>query len=171
MFQINETLILIINLKPEGDKMNNEIKIQKTTGLLLVGLLLAVVVGGYLVFGAGSNAGQTVGTPQPPAENQPGTTNQPSSTGENVQEVYLKATASGYDKSEIVVKKGVPVKLHFTAQNAGCGSYLVIYGLNEKVLSKNGQEGILEFTPQQEGSYEYNCGMRMFKGGKLVVTA
>ena len=69
-----------------------------------------------------------------------------------------------------MVRKGVPVRLHFTAINAGCGSQLVIYGMNVKALSR-GQETVVEFTPEKEGTFEYNCGMRMFDPGRFVVTA
>lgn len=87
------------------------------------------------------------------------------------QDIYLKALAGGtYDKREITVKKGVPVKLHFTAdKDAGCGRQLVVYGLNVNAISKNGEENVVQFTPQKTGSFEYNCGMRMFRPGKLVV--
>jgi heme/copper-type cytochrome/quinol oxidase subunit 2 len=147
--------------------MGNDITLNKTTAFLMAGLFLAIVVGGYLAFGASGPGAQPGDQPEANPPVQPSATGAPSG---GVQEVYLKASSGGYDKSEITVKKGVPVKLHFTAQNAGCGSYLVIYGLNVKVLSK-GQEAVVEFTPQQEGTYEFNCGMRMFPPGKFVVTA
>jgi hypothetical protein len=151
--------------------MGNEVTMNKTTVFLLVGVFLAIVVGGYVMFGQNSGA-------QPAAPGQPGATPQPAAVGGvqgapdvGVQDVYLKATAGGYDKSEITVKKGIPVRFHFTAQNAGCGSLLVIYGMNVKVSSQNGREGVVEFTPQQEGTFQYNCGMRMFDPGRFVVTA
>ena len=152
--------------------MSNEIKIQKNTGILLVGLFLAIVLGGYFVLGSTASTAQSSGgnaiTPSD-SSNQPSTA--PSVNG-GAQEVYLKATGSGYDKMQITVKKGIPVRLHFTAQNAGCGSYLKIYGIDgANVLSQNGQEAIVEFTPTQEGTYQYTCGMRMFAPGKFIVTA
>ena len=144
--------------------MENEVKINKTTALLLAGLFLAVVAGGYVVF---ADNGQS--QPAVPSGGS-GEVQPPAATGD-MQEVYLKATAGGYDKSEIVVKKGIPVRLHFTAINAGCGSQLVIYGMNVKALSRNGQEAVVEFTPQNEGTFEYNCGMKMMDPGRFVVTA
>jgi|SRR3989344_9176022 len=86
-------------------------------------------------------------------------------------DVYIKALAGfSYDPMQVTVKKGVPVKIHFTAeQNVGCGRQLVIYGTNVNVVSKNGEEQTVEFTPQKEGTFEYSCGMRMMKPGKLVV--
>src|SRR3989338_7026816 len=55
----------------------------------------------------------------------------------NAQEIYIKALSNGtYDKSEIRVKKGIPVNLHFSAEpNAGCGRFLSVYGLNVNALS------------------------------------
>jgi plastocyanin domain-containing protein len=75
-----------------------------------------------------------------------------------------------YDVNELRVKAGVPVRLHFTAEpTAGCGRMLVIYGLNVRVTSTNGEEEIAEFTPTQAGTYDYSCGMRMFGPGKFIV--
>ncbi len=150
--------------------MSNDIKIQKKTLFVFLGLMAALVIAGVLVFGTGSV--QTGNN-----NNQPGSTQvtgsdnrAPSPTGQGVQDVYLTLSGGRYDKDQITVKKGIPVRLHFTAINAGCGSQLVLYGLNVRVVSRN-QEATVEFTPQQEGTYEYNCGMRMFKGGRFVVTS
>ncbi len=88
------------------------------------------------------------------------------------QDIYIKALSSGtYDNREVTVKKGVPVNLHFSAeQGAGCGRYLKVFGMdNVNALSKNGEEVVVNFTPQKEGTFEYSCGMRMFRPGKLVV--
>ena len=90
-----------------------------------------------------------------------------------LSDIYIKALNSySYDPQQVTVKKGQPVKLHFTAEsNAGCGRQIVVYGMGQNIsaVSKNGAEQVIEFTPQKEGIFEYNCGMRMFKAGKLVV--
>lgn len=91
-----------------------------------------------------------------------------------VQDVYVRALGGAdfgaYDKTELTVKKGVPVRLHFSADaDAGCGRSLVVYGLNVRLTAKNGQEAVAEFTPQEAGTYEYSCSMRMFGPGKLIV--
>ncbi|MFH0885375.1 MAG: cupredoxin domain-containing protein [Candidatus Micrarchaeota archaeon] len=139
------------------------ITIHKTTLMVFVGLILAILLGGYVVFSA----------PQQNALGTSGNGNDVSSGigGAAAQDIYIKALSNGaYDKQEITVKVGVPVRLHFTADpNAGCGRQLVIYGLNVKALSRNGEENVVEFTPSQEGTYEYNCGRRMWQPGKLVV--
>ncbi|MBI4052845.1 MAG: cupredoxin domain-containing protein [Candidatus Diapherotrites archaeon] len=142
----------------------NEVKVQRVFLLLVLGAL--VVFGGMVLFWFGANAA--------PARSA-SVNNQGIVAGGNgqAQDIYIRALSSGtYDKSEVTVKKGVPVRLHFSADpGAGCGRYLVLYGLNVNALSKNGEEAVVDFTPQQEGSFEYNCGMRMFKPGTLKVLA
>ncbi|MDO8553381.1 MAG: cupredoxin domain-containing protein [Candidatus Micrarchaeota archaeon] len=151
--------------------MTDEIKINKKMFLLILGLLVSLVVGGFLVFGSSSQSTDDKNTVPTGAQV---ILTAPNAQG--VQEIYLKASSGGYDKSEIVVKKGVPVRLHFSAKNAGCGSYMVIYGLKNglrdvNALSRDGEDSVVDFTPTQEGTYEYNCGMRMFRGGRFVVVA
>ena len=121
--------------------------------MLLAGMSLLIVL---LVFGC---LGQSTEQKNPPTSNS------------EKQEIYIKALANGdYDNKEIVVKKGIPVRVHFTANpGAGCGRQLVIYGTNVNLISQNGEEKTAEFTPQKEGTYEFSCGMRMQGPGRLVV--
>ena len=80
------------------------------------------------------------------------------------QQVSLTATGSGYDKETIYVKAGVPVHFAFTAINAGCGSQLIIDKVGVQLVSRNGQTVYADFTPTAPGSYNYHCGMNMFRG-------
>ncbi len=173
-----------------------EIKIQRTTALLLAGLVLVALFGAYTVFStsaqvkAGGGVPANVPAPSPQAGKAggcgcgggpiaSGTTGSGSSAagnataaGGNAEDIYLRALDTGvYDKQEITVKKGIPVRLHFTADpDAGCGRQVVIYGLDVRAVSQNGEEDVVEFTPQDAGTYEYSCGMRMWGPGKLIVT-
>ncbi len=156
--------------------MGNEIEISKTTALLMAGLFLAIVVGGYVVFGAGAKgadlapSGSYAGA-QPGAVGQPAAgSGQPSAAG--VQDVYIKALGTGgYDNPQVTVKKGIPVRLHFSAQaNAGCGRAFYLDGFNVKLISYSGEEQVAEFTPQQEGTFAYHCGMNMFRGRMVVAS-
>lgn len=81
------------------------------------------------------------------------------------QVVLVKALGTGgYDKPEIRVKAGVPVKLKFSAdQNSGCGRQLIISEFGVNMVSKNGETKEASFTPQK-GVYAYRCGMNMFRG-------
>jgi plastocyanin len=149
-----------------------KILIRKTTALLFAALAIAVLAGAYAVYahpGAqvpqsaspGGNPGNPAPVIGPPADAGP----QPA-----VQDFYIRALGTGsYDPAEIAVKKGVPVRFHFTAEaDAGCGSYLVMEEFGVKLLSRNGGEQVAEFTPQQAGTYEYHCGMHMFVGRMVV---
>jgi plastocyanin len=110
------------------------------------------------------------------------TTGQLANNGNQIQQppaqqpqtdIYIKALNTySYNPEQVTVKKGQQVKLHFTAEsNVGCGRQLVVYGMGQNIsaVSKNGAEQVIEFTPQKEGTFEYNCGMRMMQPGKLVV--
>ena len=81
-----------------------------------------------------------------------------------VQEVSLNAGPSGYDKTEIRVKAGVPVHFTFTANNAGCCAQLLIDKVGVQLISRNGDAVDATFTPPVPGSYPYHCGMNMCKG-------
>ncbi|MFH0885376.1 MAG: cupredoxin domain-containing protein [Candidatus Micrarchaeota archaeon] len=121
--------------------------------------------GGGLTCGAGAQAA----APDPSKAVLLNSTNA-LATGD-VQDIYIKAKNDGtYDKAELTVNAGSPVRLHFTADpDAGCGRQMVIYGLNIKAKSLNGEENVVDFIPKQAGTYGYNCGMRMWRAGKLVV--
>ncbi len=138
-----------------GDYLG-DIIIRKTTALVFAGLLLAVVLGAYTAFSTPGNQGTVI-----------------TQGNGQAQDIYIKALSDGtYDKEEVTVKKGLPVRLHFTADpNAGCGRQMVIYGMNISVsaISQNGEEDIVQFTPQQAGTFEYSCGMRMWGPGKFIV--
>ncbi|MFH1785592.1 MAG: cupredoxin domain-containing protein [Candidatus Micrarchaeota archaeon] len=148
--------------------MDDEIKIEKTTIYSFVGLVIMLLVGGYMVFGAASVPSDISNSV---ADSQTTQSLPVVSQSQQAQDVYIKAKADGtYDKSEVVVKSGNLVRIHFTTEPyVGCGAVLYIYGLNLQTVSKNGQEGIIEFTPTKPGTYEYNCGMRMWSPGKLIV--
>ena len=146
--------------------MTSEITIGKNTLVLIAGLVLVVIVGSYLILGVSNNTDQTN---LPSVNTEIKITQTPTGA---IQEIYLKALPTGdYDKDQIIVKKGIPVRLHFSTQgNVGCGRQLVIRGLNVQAIS-NGEEQIVEFTPKTEGTYQYTCGMGMWGPGRLVVVS
>jgi len=155
-----------------------EIKIQKTTLMLFTGLALAIMAGGYIVFAnaPGTAAGNSTdipatspGTASPPTQLPPQNAPAPVSAPQ-VQDVYVKALSTGtYDKPEVAVQKGVPVRFHFSAESgAGCGRVLVMEEFGVNLVSRNGEEQVAEFTPQDVGTYEYHCGMHMFVGRMVV---
>ncbi|MBI5553457.1 MAG: cupredoxin domain-containing protein [Candidatus Diapherotrites archaeon] len=137
--------------------MKNDVKSQRMVLLLFGGFLVAFLV--LLAWW-----GTTLAQPSGPA----GVKNPVSGA---VQDVYIKALSTGvYDNREVVVKKGIPVRLHFSAESgAGCGRVLIMKKFNVSLLSRNGEEQVAEFTPQETGAFEYSCSMRMFVGQMVVV--
>jgi plastocyanin domain-containing protein len=150
--------------------MGNEIEISRTTGLLLAGLFFAIIIGGFVVFGAGARA-PGAGTEAATYAGQPQGGGQ-AAAGAQVQDIYIKALGTGaYDNPQVTVRKGIPVKLHFSAEaSAGCGRALYLDGFNVQLVSRSGEEQMAEFTPEKEGTYAYHCGMNMFRG-RMVVTS
>ena len=153
----------------KGEKMAEK-QVVNTNTMFLLMVVAVVLIFAFLAnsfMAAGNSANGSPGTATGQVANGVVQNQQPSS------EVYIKALNSfSYNPQQVTVKKGVPVKIHFTAeQNVGCGRQLVVYGMGQNIsaVSKNGAEQVVEFTPQKEGTFEYNCGMRMMKPGKLVV--
>ncbi len=110
------------------------------------------------------------------AQSQTGSSQQPqaSYTPDNspdAQKVSVRALDTGlYDNAQITVKAGQPVEFIFSAdKGSGCGRQLLIPAFNVNMVSKDGEPHTATFTPQKPGTYEYHCGMKMFRG-KLVVT-
>lgn len=139
--------------------MGSGIVIQKTMLLAFAGLIISALIGSYLVFGNNSSTKNAVKPSEDTQENG------------NYQEIYIKALGTGtYDKPEVTVKKGIPVRLHFSAeQSAGCGKVMVMRDFGIQLISRSGEEQTAVFTPEQEGTYEYSCSMRMFIGKMKVV--
>jgi heme/copper-type cytochrome/quinol oxidase subunit 2 len=151
-----------VAVRPSNGDMMGDITIRKTTALIIAGFVIAVLFGAYTVFSTPEPTGKGTGIGQNISNGSPNS---------GPQDIYIRALADGtYDKQEVSVKRGVPVRLHFTADpNAGCGRQMVLYGLNVNAISKSGEENVVEFTPNDAGTFEYNCGMRMWKPGKLIV--
>ena len=162
--------------------MNKEIEIKKTTAYLFAGLAILLLVGWYIGFSTASAVKNTknetddstanIGIDtQTTIDNADTVDNLGVSGGQAVQEVYIQAKSDGtYSPEEIIVSVNRPVRVHFTTEgNVGCGAAFYLYGLDLYTVSRNGQEGVIEFTPTETGTYEYNCGMHMWSSGKLIV--
>lgn len=157
----------------------DDISISRKTALMGAGLAIAMIVMAYAVFSAPAPAANAASPAAVFADS--GSQGGPVATagapagagaqGAGVQDIYIKALGSGaYDRQEVTVNKGVPVRLHFSAEpNAGCGRAFYIYGLDVRAISKSGEEDVVDFIPPEAGTYEYNCGMRMWRPGRLVV--
>jgi plastocyanin domain-containing protein len=76
---------------------------------------------------------------------------------------------SGYDPDVIVVKKGKPVRLNFTRQEASLCSEMVIFDkLGQSARLPEGETVTIEFTPEQRGEIPFQCQMGMLQGKVIV---
>jgi len=150
-------------LKFKRDKMENDVKTERKFLLIVAGALGVFAL--MLVLWSGSTSANTA-----PANSGSNGGYVAQATG-GVQDIYIKALGSGvYDKRQVTVKKGVPVRLHFSAEkNAGCGKYFMMKKFNITLRSNNGEEQVAQFTPTETGTFEYSCSMRMFIGKMTVV--
>ena len=90
-------------------------------------------------------------------------------SAEGIQEVDLIVTPGGYSPLRFAVKKGVPVRLTFRSLGeVGCGNELNFPngtgGMSSLTLNSPTDKQLLEFTPQQLGSFEFFCGHLMYRG-------
>jgi plastocyanin domain-containing protein len=75
----------------------------------------------------------------------------------------------GYTPDVIVVQKGRPVRLTFTRQeSSACSEKVLFPDFNQNALLPEGEQVTLEFTPDKEGEYSFQCQMGMLRG-KLIV--
>ncbi|MFP4081495.1 MAG: cupredoxin domain-containing protein [Candidatus Aminicenantes bacterium] len=85
-----------------------------------------------------------------------------------IQEAEIKVKG-GYDPDVIVVKKGIPVRLNFYRdETADCSDTVVFGHFNIRKPLPAYRTTSIEFTPEEEGEYEFTCGMGMLRG-KLIV--
>lgn len=86
-----------------------------------------------------------------------------------VQEVAI-TVIGGYDPDTIVLKKGLPARLHFTRRESSLCSETVIFDkLQRAATLPEGQTVTIEFTPDETGEIPFQCQMGMLRG-KLVIT-
>lgn len=75
----------------------------------------------------------------------------------------------GYSPEQVVLKQGVPAKLHFTRTDpSSCLDHVVFpdFGINQ-ALPQN-QEETVTIDTNKPGEYEWACGMDMFHGKVII---
>jgi plastocyanin domain-containing protein len=84
------------------------------------------------------------------------------------QEVVV-TVKGGYDPAVIQVRHGQLVRLVFDRQEeSGCSEEVVFPDFRIQRFLPAFARTAIEFTPEQPGTYEFTCGMRMLRG-KVVV--
>ena len=131
---------------------------------VFVGVVVLVVA--FLGVMAANRGGAKSYADMPIDESIPVSSGGQQPTGGQVQEVAVRALASGgYDNPTVNVKAGSPVKFDFSADpNAGCGRQLIIDNVGVNLVSRNGETVSATFTPKSPGQYRFHCGMNMFRG-------
>jgi len=85
-----------------------------------------------------------------------------------IQEVAI-TVKGGYTPDIIVVKAGQPLRMRFTRQeSSSCSETVTFPDFNKSAKLPEGQEVIIEFTPEKPGEFGFQCLMGMLRG-KLIV--
>lgn len=83
--------------------------------------------------------------------------------------IKIKVSSSGYEPSQIAVKKGEKVTLAFQRTDAeNCAGAVLFPQLNISRPLPVGETVIIEFTPNETGEISFGCGMGMYKGMVVV---
>lgn len=89
-------------------------------------------------------------------------------SGSGAQEVAV-TVKGGYTPDVIVVQKGRPVRFTFTRQeSSACSEKVLFPDFSQSALLPEGEQVMLEFTPEKAGEYGFQCQMGMLRG-KLIV--
>ena len=75
----------------------------------------------------------------------------------------------GYTPTTVRLAKGVPARLVFDRQETSrCSEELLIPAFDVRQVLPTGEETVVEFTPEEAGTFAFTCGMRMLRGEIVV---
>lgn len=75
----------------------------------------------------------------------------------------------GYSPSTIVVKKGQTVKLNFLRKDpSSCLEEVVLGDFKTRKYLPLNKKVTIEIKPQEEGEFQFACGMNMFHGRLII---
>ncbi len=88
------------------------------------------------------------------------------------QEVSIIAKRFAFYPSQIVVRKGQPLRLYLTSTDTTHGFYLPDFKINQEI--KVGEIATVDFVPDKAGTFPFRCSIFCGLGhlgmtGKLVV--
>ena len=123
---------------------------MKNSTIIASILFIVVLVGGFIFLkgGSGNIDGNVVGSG-------------------GAQEITLGVKNLNYYPNTITVKQGVPVEITLDSSVRGCYRSFNIKSLGVS-KSSSGPSDTIKFTPDQKGSFEFACGMRMGYGTIIV---
>ena len=85
------------------------------------------------------------------------------------QEIHMEVTKYGYEPNSFVLQKGIPVLWVINGKELSyCNNGIIVpeYGLE---FSIEPGEQVIEFTPENEGTFGWSCWMGMIPGSFTVV--
>lgn len=88
--------------------------------------------------------------------------------GYQIVRVIVRNT--GYEPDRIQLEAGVPAKVVFVQEaDSHCASQIQIPDFGVPVTDlPEGRETVVEFSPEQAGTFTFTCGMSMMRGTILV---
>jgi plastocyanin domain-containing protein len=96
---------------------------------------------------------------------------QKAKTERGIQEIDI-AVDGGYEPSRVVVNAGQPVRLNFYRQDpSSCLEEVRFPDFHIAQELPLNQVTPIEFTPDKPGTYDFTCGMNMFRGAIEVQPA
>lgn len=86
---------------------------------------------------------------------------------DGIQEATI-TIKDGYHPNNIVVKKGIPMRLKFDLQEEGCTATVSFKDFDVEKLLTPFEIATVEFTPNSSGSFTFACPMNMISGTLIV---
>ena len=113
---------------------------------------------------------ETAVTPEPGPAPVPVTTAAMPMRVDGYQIVRVVVRNTGYEPDRIQLEAGTPAKVVFVQEaTSRCASQVQIPGFGVPVTDlPEGRETVVEFSPEQAGTFTFTCGMNMMKGTILV---
>ncbi len=89
------------------------------------------------------------------------------------QIVNMRVNGYDYEPHQFAVTAGVPVEWRIDGREAaGCGRLLIAPKMGVRKILSHDDTTVISFTPQEPGTYYFNCGMGMMTSdSKFVVSA
>ncbi len=88
--------------------------------------------------------------------------------GTGIQETLI-TVKGGYSPDIIIVKAGTPVRLNFyRTETAACSEQVLFPDFQQQAELTPFKTVPVEFTPEQPGEYNFQCGMGMLRGKVIV---
>lgn len=144
-----------------GDRLKT--RFLRLAAVVIIYLGLAAINGSLIALNSPVSTqalANWLSSPAPTSTSAP----QPVQSGPS-QEIEIFITASGYSPEYLRVKRGVPVVLKLTSQDAySCASAFRIPSLKISRNMRSDGTQIVNFTPEKTGKIVFTCSMGMYRG-------